>query len=444
MRPSRHRAPQNLSGESRTGWALDIAAAVSKSALTFMATLAGLALIPGFLGWTGSVVQSGSMEPNISAGDVVLTSELPDSSPIPMGRVITFTVEDKLIVHRIIGLDENDAGGETLVTAGDANPQTDPWSATRDDITGQARLLVPFVGLPSFWLNHGQMLPFAAWVALTVIAMFIVLSGHFGKSVRRPASRAAVAVAAATFLALTIPTVAAGNEAQAAFATRTQTAMALQTKSYSPITVGAMAGMGAIAYSSISDVGSNGANYRSGVTGSVATSPGRSVSGFAGGKITGSTQLDTTAARNAMAAATAARTAVNEREVTAVKAQALTGTVTPGVYTSSTGAFTVSGTLVLDAKNDPSARFVFRTTGALAASQTTSIRLVNGAKAENVWWIIGTTAAVGTASTGTDTAFIGNLLVNGNAVLRSSKITGRVVSFTGSITLDNSDIAPTN
>jgi hypothetical protein len=147
-----------------------------------------------------------------------------------------------------------------------------------------------------------------------------------------------------------------------------------------------------------------------------------------------------------MAAATAARDAVSQRPVTQTISPTLSGTLTGGVYASSTGAFSVPGTLVLDARGDSSARFVFRTTSTLAMSEGAKIVLANGAKASNVWWIVGGTASLGTNSTifSADTEAVGNYLVNGAATLRGITVTGRVVSFTDAITLYVATLSPTD
>jgi signal peptidase I len=138
-------------------------------------TLVLIAILPSLAGWHGTVVQSGSMEPHVSPGDVVLTVPLPDDQPVPVGGVIEYRTtaeaepsgEARTRLHRII--EANDDG--TFVTAGDANPDVDSVPLERSQITGQARLLIPHVGLPGLWVSKGQWPPLALWAVLTLVAL---------------------------------------------------------------------------------------------------------------------------------------------------------------------------------------------------------------------------------------------------------------------------------
>lgn len=168
----------------RDGWGWLILSTAAQMYLTLMLTLGAVAVLPALVGWQGSVIQSGSMEPHISTGDVVVSAALADSSPVPVGGVVQFRSPAaaepsgvaKLRLHRIVRA--NDDG--TYVTAGDANRDEDSTPLTRGQITGQARLLTPFVGLPSFWLGTGSVAKLTLWIAATLLALLIV-----GASVRR-------------------------------------------------------------------------------------------------------------------------------------------------------------------------------------------------------------------------------------------------------------------
>ncbi|WP_022881992.1 signal peptidase I [Gryllotalpicola ginsengisoli] len=465
----------------RGGWVELVASAVARSYLVFLATMAATAFLPTLFGWTGSVVQSGSMEPNVSAGDVVLTTPLPADSPLPIGRVITFHADDELVVHRLVGVNDDDS----LVTKGDANPEVDPWSATRDDITGQGRLLVRYVGLPGFWLSHHEALPLALWGSLTLLAI-VIAAGTLKRDDRRDGpdgaepddtepgdtepddtepdvttahpvddgsdaaasvpekrkrpvlSRLGIGAVAVAALTLAVPGVA---QAQGVFTAQTRATASWTAQSYSPISVGAMAGYGAIANTSITDASF--LLHFSTIYGSAATTPGTTVSNVT---VSGTTDKNNAAATRAMAAATTARTAVGQRPVTQTISPTLSGTLTGGVYASTTGAFTLPGTVTLDAQGDSSARFVFRTTSTLAMSEGAKVVLTGGAKASNVWWIVGTSATLGTNTTlfGAATAAVGNYLVNGAANVRGITLTGRVVSYTGAVTMYTSTVTPSD
>lgn len=166
---------------SADGWALFLASVASRLYLGVLLSLALIAVLPALLGWHGTVVQSGSMEPHISAGDVVLAAGFGTAQKIPVGGVVEFTSPaeaepggvEKTRLHRIVA--ENPDG--TFVTAGDANSEVDSTPLERGQITGQARLLVPAVGLPGLWLNSGNLPALAWWSVLTLLAVVVAVFG---------------------------------------------------------------------------------------------------------------------------------------------------------------------------------------------------------------------------------------------------------------------------
>lgn len=139
---------------------------------SFLITLLAVALLPTLWAWSGYVVRSGSMEPGIAVGDVVVAQPFDPVDDVPLGRVVVFPNQAKpdsgeLLVHRVV---ERLDGG-AYATAGDANPTYDASPVTSADLTAQARLLVPMVGLPVVWLAEGRLAPVGAWLLLTVAAL---------------------------------------------------------------------------------------------------------------------------------------------------------------------------------------------------------------------------------------------------------------------------------
>lgn len=157
------------------GWAVFVASTLSRLYLSVLLSLALIAALPVLLGWHGTVVQSGSMEPHISAGDVVIAARFGADQKVPVGGVVQFTSPasaepggvEKIRLHRIVA--ENTDG--TFVTAGDANTDVDSTPLERQQIIGQARLLVPSVGLPGLWLGNGNLPALALWSVLTLLAV---------------------------------------------------------------------------------------------------------------------------------------------------------------------------------------------------------------------------------------------------------------------------------
>lgn len=161
-------------------WASLIAHVLGRAYRAFLLTLLAVAIVPALWSWSSLVVRTGSMEPTIAVGDVVVAQPFSASQRVPLGRVVVFPNpakpgEDELLVHRVV---ENLGGGE-FATAGDANSSYDAESVTADDLEAQGRLLVPWVGRPLVWLAEGRPLPILAWSALTLLA-FVLASGRSG------------------------------------------------------------------------------------------------------------------------------------------------------------------------------------------------------------------------------------------------------------------------
>ena len=107
-------------------------------------------------------------------------------------------------------------------------------------------------------------------------------------------------------------------------------------------------------------------------------------------------------------------------------------TLTPGVYCFSSEAL-LTGTLVLDAKLEANAVFVFQIVSKLTTASAASIRLINGASPCNIYWQVGSSATIGTA-----TSFSGNILALTSIALQSgASLNGRALARNGAVTLDN-------
>ncbi len=79
--------------------------------------------MPMPFGIGSAVVQSGSMEPTYSIGDLLFVKAQPDYA---VGDIVVYQYEGILVVHRIIATD-----GNTVTTQGDANNAPDePFSVT--------------------------------------------------------------------------------------------------------------------------------------------------------------------------------------------------------------------------------------------------------------------------------------------------------------------------
>jgi Ice-binding-like len=108
-------------------------------------------------------------------------------------------------------------------------------------------------------------------------------------------------------------------------------------------------------------------------------------------------------------------------------------TLAPGVYCTSGGRMSVSaGIVTLDAGGDSNAVWIFQTPSELSTAPNTQFLLLNGAKATNVFWKVGSSATLGYSST-----FVGTILayasisVDKNIVISGRALAGAGVSLAG-------------
>jgi signal peptidase I len=111
-----------------------------------------------FLGWTPTLVTSGSMQPLVAPGDVVMIRPVTPDQLTPNTVVLYDTPGTGRVLHRIL---EQLPDG-TFRTGGDANASPDSASVHVDDIGGAAVLAVPWIGRPSLWLHEGRTLALVA------------------------------------------------------------------------------------------------------------------------------------------------------------------------------------------------------------------------------------------------------------------------------------------
>lgn len=98
-------------------------------------------------------VGSGSMEPKIQVGDLVLVEKTKDYDKLKIGDVLVYKKENKVILHRIVKIDDS-SGKYIYNTKGDNNKSIDSWDIQEKDVIGKVRFKIALVGYPTVWLNR--------------------------------------------------------------------------------------------------------------------------------------------------------------------------------------------------------------------------------------------------------------------------------------------------
>ena len=142
--------------------------------LGYLGGLCALTVAPRAVGWDARAVTTGSMEPGVPTGSVVLASpvEQPETE-LAVGTIAVVrdpAVPRGVYVHRIVGRDDDGL----LVTRGDANPAPDATHVPADHVLGRVRAVVPAVGWPVVWWQRGHVLEVlgivvGSWLCLVAV-----------------------------------------------------------------------------------------------------------------------------------------------------------------------------------------------------------------------------------------------------------------------------------
>ena len=171
--------------------------------------------------------------------------------------------------------------------------------------------------------------------------------------------------------------------------------------------------------------------------GDVGVFPGTSITGFPPGSVRhGAIHIADGVAGQALNDANTAYTALAGQACNVnLTGQDLGGmTLTPGVYCFDVSA-QLTGNLVLDALDNPLAVWVFKIGSTLTTASGSSVGVINGGQALNVFWQVGSSATLGTT-----TRFSGNILALESVTLTNgASLIGRAFGLTGSVTMDTTD-----
>ncbi|MCW2845950.1 MAG: hypothetical protein JWN22_3866, partial [Nocardioides sp.] len=92
--------------------------------------------------------------------------------------------------------------------------------------------------------------------------------------------------------------------------------------------------------------------------------------------------------------------------------------------------------VTLDAEGDPNTVFIFQAGSTLTTASSSTVALVRGAQACNVFWQVGSSATLGT-----DTTFVGSILALTTATLQTgTSVQGRVLARNGAVNLDTNTV----
>ncbi len=168
------------------------------------------------------------------------------------------------------------------------------------------------------------------------------------------------------------------------------------------------------------------------VSGNVGTSPNTSVTGFPPGKIShGTEHVNDGVAKTGQSQTTSAYLRAAAEPTTTTRSTIGNGeTLKAGVYESGS-SLQLNGSLTLDGEGKTDAMFVFKAGSTLNAASSSTVNLVNGANACNVYWQVGSSATLETTAT-----FRGTILaLTSISAKDGAHVTGRLLARNGAVSL---------
>ena len=161
--------------------------------------------------------------------------------------------------------------------------------------------------------------------------------------------------------------------------------------------------------------------------------PGTAITGFPPGTAAGATHAGDAVAGQAQSDLVVAYDDAAGRAPTANIAGDLVGrTLVGGVY-KSTGPLALGGTLTLDGQGTTGTVWIFQVASTLITASASTVNLINGAQACNVFWQVGSSATLGTHS-----KFVGTIMaLTSITVTTGTVVAGRALARNGQVSLDD-------
>lgn len=130
--------------------------------------------VPKIGGYCPLIVLTGSMEPEINSGDMIIVKQI-DSADVKEKDVIAFIDPDgngqSILTHRVTGITEVD-GQTAFITKGDANNTEDRLPATADQLVGIYVFRIHGLG------NVAMFMQTTAGLIVCVVLPLVLLVGY--------------------------------------------------------------------------------------------------------------------------------------------------------------------------------------------------------------------------------------------------------------------------
>lgn len=112
-------------------------------------------LVSGLFTYYAMAIGSNSMVPTFARGSTIILKKVNDNilNNLTVGDIIAYQHDNKIVVHRITKIKQLN-NNLIINTKGDNNESADDWDILPNDIRGQVIYTIPYLGLPSVWLEE--------------------------------------------------------------------------------------------------------------------------------------------------------------------------------------------------------------------------------------------------------------------------------------------------
>ncbi len=141
------------------------------SLMVLLMVAAALTYLAPHFGWRVNAVLSGSMEPSLQVGSLVVSRPV-DPETVLIGDIITFRLNQRdvtLVTHRVNGIGHSSP--LYFETRGDANKSPDPFTVPARNVVGKIVLHLPYAGYATEFLKT----PFGFVLGLLVPALIVIV-----------------------------------------------------------------------------------------------------------------------------------------------------------------------------------------------------------------------------------------------------------------------------
>jgi len=173
------------------------------------------------------------------------------------------------------------------------------------------------------------------------------------------------------------------------------------------------------------------------INGNLGTYPTASITGFGPGTVNGTIHAADAVAILAKADLDSAYNNLQGRTGgSSLPADIKLLTFTPGLYTNASSVILSTDSVVLDAQGNANGVFIFQMGSTLTTISGTKVVLKGGAQSRNIYWLVGTSATLGTHS-----VFYGSILADqAITIAHAARLYGRALARVASVTLDSNII----